>query len=106
MKPDRKMTDAEAQRFAEVAMAADATLRAAIIFLHQTYPADEDAIVSGAITAVVRFGIERQQDTAARDVRSGMIGRTVTERDVFGYFIRYVQQAATILLSKPARPQA
>jgi hypothetical protein len=92
------------QRYAEIAMAADQVVAVILAAAFEQAPEDEDAIVSGAMTAIVRFGIERQQAAAQAWVAQGQIGRTVTVREAMTYFVRYVQAAAEILLGRPQTP--
>lgn len=97
---------AKVERYAEIATSTDEAVGICLKVIFENCPEDEDAIVSGAMTALVRFGIERQQEAAQKWVAAGQIGRTVTIRDVFAYFAKFVQLAAEILLTKPASPDA
>jgi hypothetical protein len=98
--------EAKAQAFADVAMATDQAVKTCLDVIFTAHPDQEDAVVSGAMTALVRFGIERQQAAADAWVKQGKLGAVVTPREVVGYFVRYVQRSAEILLNKPARPDA
>ena len=88
--------DAAALKFGKVAKVTDDLVAASLALAIGYHPEDEDAVMSGAMTAVARFAIQQLQASAGPMV--------VTERDVVGYFIAHVQRAASILLSKPAEP--
>lgn len=85
-----KMT---AEEFGAIAMESDTLTRTVLDACLKGHPDGEDALVAGAIMALVRFGIERQQ--VARPLA------LITERDVFGYFARYIQNAAATLIRRP-----
>jgi hypothetical protein len=70
--------EAKAQAFADVAMATDQAVKTCLDVIFTAHPDQEDAVVSGAMTALVRFGIERQQAAADAWVKQGKLGAVVT----------------------------
>ena len=98
--------DAKAQAFAEAAMAADQVITVALKAALDVHPKEADGVMSGAITALTRYAIEqRQAGIEGGAVRSTYVGPPTT-RDIVGYFVRYFQRAAEILLAKPDRHQS
>jgi hypothetical protein len=99
--------EAKAQKFADVAMPVDSSIAALLDVFLASFPDHEDAIISGAMTSLVRFGIERQ-NAAREQWLPTTQGRspTLTVRDVLGYFAKFIQSSAEILLNKPASHDA